>query len=115
MESLVQYLLYFLVGGGATAIIAYYNTHGNAGLAAILGCMPMHFLVNVMIALLVAGPMVAMKFSRVSIVTNFAWVGAVLVFAIVLQRTESYWLAIPACMVAGVVFNAMMNEVFDFV
>jgi hypothetical protein len=68
-----------------------------------------------MIALLVAGPMVAMKFSRVSVITNFAWVGAVLVFAIVLQRTENYWLAIPACIVSGVIFNAMLNEVFNLV
>jgi hypothetical protein len=115
MESIAQYLLYFLVGGGATALIAYFNVHGNPGVAALIGCTPVHFLTNVLIAFFVMGTATAMSFSRTSIVTNFAWVGAVLVFALLLEKTGNVWIAILGCAVSGIVFNLMMNEVFKFV
>ena len=115
MEPLVQYLIYFLVGGGATAFIAYFNVNGNPGLAALIGCTPVHFLVNVLIAFFVMGTATAMTFSRTSIVTNFAWVGAVLAFALLLDKTGNVWIAILGCAIAGIVFNLMMNAVFKFV
>ena len=115
MEPLVQYLLYFLVGGGATALIAYFNVNGNPAIAALVGCTPVHFLTNVLIAFFVMGTATAMTFSRTSIITNFAWVGAVLVFALLLEKTGNVWIAILGCMVSGIVFNLMMNSVFKFV
>jgi hypothetical protein len=115
MQQALLYLIYFMVGGLGTLAIAILNTTGKSGLGALVGTLPIHFLTNVLIAALIAGPAVAIGFSRTSVITNFAWVGAVLVFAFGLQYTNSLLVATLLCIASSLVFTFLMNEVYGFV
>jgi len=45
----LQYFIYFLVGGTVVAVVAYVGTHGNGLLAALVASLPVLFLVNILL------------------------------------------------------------------
>jgi len=46
---MLQYFIYFLIGGTVVALVAYAGTHGNGLLAALVASPPVLFLVNVLL------------------------------------------------------------------
>ena len=44
---MLQYMLYFLIGGAVVTTVAYLGSRGNAFLASILASLPILFLLNV--------------------------------------------------------------------
>jgi hypothetical protein len=114
MHPWVLYFIYFSVGGLATLAIALLNASSRTGLAATVGCLPVHYLTNVIICLLVAGTAATVSFSKTSIITNFTWIFSVVIFTWVLQSTGNAILAVAACALSSIVMAAMMNVIFGF-
>jgi len=52
---MLQYLVYFLIGGAVVASVAYLGSRGNTFLAAFVANMPILFLLNVFLMYRVAG------------------------------------------------------------
>jgi hypothetical protein len=115
MQQLLLYLIYFMVGGIGTLAIAILNTSGKSGIGALVGCMPIHFLTNVLIAALIAGPAIAIGFSRTSVITNVCWVSSVIIFAISLQYTGSVGIATLLCIATSVASTLVINYMFNIV
>ena len=52
---MLQYIIYFLIGGTVVAAVAYIGSRGDSALAAFVASLPMLFLLNVFVMYRVGG------------------------------------------------------------
>ena len=52
---MLQYLIYFLIGGTVVAAVAYLGSRGDSALAALVASLPVLFLLNVFVMYRVGG------------------------------------------------------------
>ena len=49
LSSLLQYIIYFIIGGGIVTLVAYIASRGNLFLATLVGNIPILFLLNILL------------------------------------------------------------------
>lgn len=61
---MLQYVLYFLIGGALVAFAAYLGSRGNGVLAAFVASLPVLFLLNVFVMYRVGGMDTSLTYAR---------------------------------------------------
>ena len=61
---MLQYVIYFIAGGALTALVAYFARRGNPFLAALVGSIPVMFLLNVHLVYRATGASSSLAYSK---------------------------------------------------
>ncbi|MBA7610745.1 hypothetical protein ES703_17957 [subsurface metagenome] len=93
---MLQYFLYFLIGGTVVTLVAYIGSRGNGVLAAFVASLPILFLLNVLLMYRIGGVTTSLDYVRGSLL---------FVPAFVCYATLTVWLlprlGIPEALLPG--------------
>jgi len=71
---MLQYFVYFLIGGTLVALVAYVGSHSNGMLAAFVASLPVLFLLNVLLMYRIGGVACSLDYVRGSLLVMPAFV-----------------------------------------
>jgi len=95
-QRMLQYVIYFIAGGALAALVAYFAGRGNPFLAALVGSIPVMFLLNVYIVYRATGVSSSLAYSKGVLLVVPAFVIFVIVTMWLLPR-----LGMPKALLPG--------------
>jgi hypothetical protein len=94
---MLQYLLYFVVGGGIVATVAFLAQKGNAALAVLVANIPIMFLLNMLLTYKAAGVTGSLTYANSALMYLPVYIIFVIITIWVLPR-----LGMPKALLPGV-------------
>jgi len=95
-QRMLQYVIYFIAGGALAALVAYFAGRGNPLLTALVGSIPVMFLLNVYLVYRATGVSSSLAYSKGVLLLVPAFVIFVIVTMWLLPR-----LGIPKALLPG--------------